>query len=119
MKTQFGQRLRAEMDLQGITTKDLGQKSGVNYRTIEGWLSDRGIMPRADDALSVAQSLGSTVEFLFAVSPQKDPQLIKLETRVYHFIKTLDQVKDEEISSIIQELIELLSLLIKKVSQRP
>lgn len=47
------------MSYQGITTKALAEKSGVNKRTIDHYLK-----PSAANALKIATALGVSVEYL-------------------------------------------------------
>lgn len=52
------------MSYQGITTKELAEKSGVNKRTIDHYLMTNPQEPSAANALKIATALGVSVEYL-------------------------------------------------------
>ncbi|WP_053228087.1 helix-turn-helix domain-containing protein [Spirochaeta cellobiosiphila] len=60
----FQVNLRSIMKAKDITAKDLGNLTGLSYRTIEGWLSSQSKIPRVDIAFSVAEALNVSLEYL-------------------------------------------------------
>jgi len=60
----FRERFRDELNFQDIKVKEFSEHTGISQRTIESYLSSREILPRADQALIIAQNLGVTVEYL-------------------------------------------------------
>jgi transcriptional regulator with XRE-family HTH domain len=124
MGGKFGRALRIEMDAKGLSTKELGKISGVNYRTIEGWLSERGITPRLDDALDVAQALKVPVEHLMRVPVLNDISTAKYTTiglkiadRFNRLLRAMDGIADIETFLIVQDLIQSLAALLEKVER--
>jgi transcriptional regulator with XRE-family HTH domain len=99
MKDEFANNLRAMMKRQNKTAKDLGNDTRLNYRTIEGWLDARKAIPRADDAVTVAHALSTTVEYL--VTGQElsglSPRLAAIARNLAH----LPEVDIEEIETLI------------------
>ena len=60
----FKENLKSELEYKGILIKDLAVLSGVNRRTIDNYLSTHNSIPTADAAVSIAQVLGVSVEYL-------------------------------------------------------
>jgi transcriptional regulator with XRE-family HTH domain len=60
----FRKNLRAELDYQGLTVKELCAKTGIAKATLDCYLGARATMPLADAAVKIARSLGVTVEYL-------------------------------------------------------
>ena len=97
----FTERLKCLMHSHDCTAKDLGQKTGISYRTIENWLSSKSSMPRADSAVLIAQSLNTSVEYLVLGKIGDIKSNIRLS-----FDKYIDNFTDEEIERI-RGMIEL------------
>jgi len=87
----FKANLRAELDYQDLTVKELSAKTGIAKGTLNCYLGARASMPPADIAVKIANALGVTVEYL--VIGQK--------------IEKQDKLLDHNIRSIIQILLEL------------
>lgn len=60
----FRENLKNEMEYQGITTKELSKKSGVNKRTLDHYLMNNPQEPSVTNAFNIAKALNVTVEFL-------------------------------------------------------
>ena len=60
----FGDFLKDEMKYQGITTRELAEKSGVGKRTIDHYLMSRPQEPSATNAYKIAKALSVSVEYL-------------------------------------------------------
>lgn len=89
----FTNRLFNIMEIRGITQKQLKDLTGINQSTIALWKS-RGTIPKADDAIRVAEVLNVSVEYLvFGKSKIED-----LSDRIYKLKE--DQI--EVIMSIVK-----------------
>jgi len=64
MERNFRQILREELDFQGLTVKELAEKSEVAKGAIDSYLGKQASMPPADTAARIANALGVTVEYL-------------------------------------------------------
>jgi len=60
----FKENLKAELTYSGMLVKELAAKTGLKKHTIDNYLSKRGRMPAADVAVSIADALGVSVEYL-------------------------------------------------------
>ena len=63
-KMGFRENLRNELDFQDLQTKELAQKTGINKRTLDGYLAKNGNEPTVGNAVKIAQVLGVSVEYL-------------------------------------------------------
>jgi transcriptional regulator with XRE-family HTH domain len=60
----FKENLKAEIIYKNILVKELAALAGVNKRTIDNYLRENGSVPPADTAVSIAEVLGVSVEYL-------------------------------------------------------
>ena len=60
----FRENLRSEMDYQKIKTKELSEKTGINKRTLDGYLATHCYEPTVSNAYAIAKALNVTVEYL-------------------------------------------------------
>ena len=59
------------MSFQGILVKELSAKTGINKRTLDNYLRQKGNVPPADIAVKIADALGVSVEFLVTGTEKK------------------------------------------------
>ncbi|MDR1468068.1 MAG: helix-turn-helix domain-containing protein [Spirochaetaceae bacterium] len=64
MGNTFRQNLRDELDYQGMTVKELAERSAVSKGALDSYLGKQASMPPADTAVRIAEVLGVTVEYL-------------------------------------------------------
>lgn len=64
MENSFKENLRAELDYQGITVKELSAKTGIPKPTLDCYLSNRRTIPPVDVAVKIARALHASVEQL-------------------------------------------------------
>lgn len=62
--TSFKENLRNELDFQGLTVKELSQRTGIIKGTLDNYLGIRESIPPADIAVRIAQALNVSVEYL-------------------------------------------------------
>ncbi len=60
----FKENLRAELDFQGLTVKELSIKTGIIKGTLDNYLGVRSSIPPADIAVKIAKALNVSVEYL-------------------------------------------------------
>jgi transcriptional regulator with XRE-family HTH domain len=60
----FQDRLRAEIDYQGLMIKEVAAKAGISKRTLDSYVDSRAVIPKADIAVSLARALNVSVEYL-------------------------------------------------------
>jgi transcriptional regulator with XRE-family HTH domain len=60
----FRENLRAELDYNNLTVKELSSKTGIAKGTLDCYLGVRASMPPADVAVKIASALDVSVEYL-------------------------------------------------------
>lgn len=60
----FRENLRTELNYQKMKTKDLAAKTGINKRTLDGYLAARSYEPTLSNAMAIAKALNVSVEYL-------------------------------------------------------
>jgi transcriptional regulator with XRE-family HTH domain len=60
----FRENLKEELTYKNMMVKELSALSGVNKRSIDTYLREKGSIPSADAAVKIAQTLGVSVEYL-------------------------------------------------------
>ena len=95
----FWENVKKEIKSQNTTQEWIAKKSGISFNTFQGWIS-KSIYPRVNEAVRIAASLNTSVEYLAngAVENNKKP----IETICQHLPK-------------IQEHLDLINEAVKKL----
>lgn len=72
----FRENLKDEMEYQGITTKELAEKSGVGKRTLDHYLMTNPQEPGVYNAQKIAKALKVSVEYLVTGKEYKSTVVI-------------------------------------------
>jgi len=59
----FWENVKREIKAQNTTQEWVAKNSGISFNTFQGWIS-KGIFPRVNEAIRIAVSLNTSVEFL-------------------------------------------------------
>ena len=72
--TVFWENVKNEIKLQNTTQEWVAKNSEISFNTFQGWIS-KGIYPRVNEAIRIASSLNTSVEYLAkgAVKNNKKP----------------------------------------------
>ena len=70
----FWDRVKAEVKSQNTTQDWVAKKAGVSFNTLRGWIT-KNRLPDAEESVSIANSLNTTVEFLVSGTDSTDPWL--------------------------------------------
>jgi transcriptional regulator with XRE-family HTH domain len=76
----FKVNLRAELDYQGLSVRELSEKTGISKRTLDCYLRTQASIPPADVAVRIADALGVSVEFLVkgkSADNSPGPQIVR------------------------------------------
>ena len=73
----FWENVKNEIKSQNTTQEWVAKNSGISFNTLQGWIS-KGIFPRVNEAIRIAVSLNTSVEFLVngAVQNKKKIEII-------------------------------------------
>lgn len=104
----FAERLKEEIEYQGVTRKELAYKADIKVRALDMYLGTQASMPPADVAVRLAKALNVTVEYLvtgekgeknenFRENPVVEKQLKSLSPSAKQFIeKTIRLFSEDE-----------------------
>ena len=84
----FWENVKKQIKSQNTTQEWVAQKSGISFNTFQGWMS-KGIFPRVNEAVRIANSLNSSVEYLISESVQNDKKSLKI------ICQSLSKIQDE------------------------
>lgn len=87
----FLEHLKEELLFQGLTQKELAEKTNISVNTIRGWFS-KDLIPDVFTAVKIAKALNTSVEFLVSGNTPTFPK---------------DESK-EKATALAQEIINLL-----------
>ena len=105
----FRYNLRSELDYQGLTVKELALKTGIAKSTLDCYLGARANLPLADNAVKIANALGTTVECLVTGEDFGKNALqtlnpnIRLLVTIYQQLDKADRAKLLEIAKIFRK----------------
>ena len=67
----FWENVKREIKSQNTTHEWVAKNSGISFNTFQGWIS-KGIYPRVNEAIRIAASLNTSVEYLAGGSVKYD-----------------------------------------------
>ncbi|MDR2965667.1 MAG: helix-turn-helix domain-containing protein [Treponema sp.] len=90
----FWENVKKEIKSQNTTQEWVAQKSGISFNTFQGWMS-KGIFPRANEAVRIAVSLNTSVEYLVKGAVQSNKKELEIICQSLPKIqKELDCIKE-------------------------
>jgi transcriptional regulator with XRE-family HTH domain len=99
----FKENLRSELDYQDMIVKELAEKTGINKRTLDNYLTGHNSVPAADLAVKIADALGVTVEYLITGRDSRSEKLLQPEERK---LLSLFEILDDKDKQIVMTMIE-------------
>jgi transcriptional regulator with XRE-family HTH domain len=107
----FKENLKAEFSYKDMLVKELATYSGVNKRTIDNYLREKGSIPSADAAVSIARVLGVSVEYLLTgheIHPEKAASPLAPDLRIiFKFLEALNDRDRKIVFNLVKSLYEL------------
>lgn len=101
----FRENLKNELMFQGILVKELSLKSGINKRTLDNYLREKGNIPPADIAVKIADVLNVSVEYLVTgyskINPLENSEL----SAILHKISKLDTAQKRLVTVTLNAMI--------------
>jgi transcriptional regulator with XRE-family HTH domain len=76
----FWENVKKEIKSQNTTHEWVAKNSNISFNTFQGWIS-KGIYPRVNDAIRIAASLNTSVEFLTNGAVQNNKKSIEIICR--------------------------------------
>jgi len=95
----FWENVKKEIKTQNTTQEWVAKNSGISFNTFQGWIS-KGIYPRVNEAIRIAVSLNTSVEYLVIGAVQNSKKPIEI---LYQSIPKIQEYLDS-IKEAIKEL---------------
>jgi transcriptional regulator with XRE-family HTH domain len=95
----FWENVKKEIKSQNTTHEWVAKNSGISFNTFQGWIS-KGIYPRVNEAIRIAVSLNTSVEYLASGAVQNNKK--SLEIIIQHLPKIQEHL--ESIKGAVKEL---------------
>ena len=76
----FWENVKKEIKVQNTTHEWIAKESGISFNTFQGWIS-KGIYPRVNDAIRIAASLNTSVEYLASGAVQNNKRPLEIICR--------------------------------------
>ena len=90
----FWKNVKKEIKSQNTTHEWVAKKSGISFNTFQGWIS-KGIYPRVNEAIRIAVSLNTSVEYLASGAVQDNKKTIEVICKHLPMIQEhLDSIKE-------------------------
>lgn len=103
---EFRERLRDEMDYQGVSAKDLSDFTGISKRTIDNYLKTNPQEPGVVNAQKIAKALKVSVEYLVTGQDSNDSQMIPSEAK--KIITIMNRFTEQE-KKVIYDMIDIIA----------
>jgi transcriptional regulator with XRE-family HTH domain len=90
----FWETVKKEIKSQNTTQEWVAMNSGISFNTFQGWIS-KGIFPRVNEAVRIAGSLNTSVEYLVNGAIQNNKKPIQIICQHLPKIQeSLDSIKE-------------------------
>ena len=73
----FWETVKKEIKLQNTKQEWVAEKSGISFNTFQGWMS-KGLFPRVNEAVRIASSLNTSVEYLVKGAVQNNKKSLEI-----------------------------------------
>ena len=103
MGNSFRENVKDELSFQGLSVKELSQKTKIPYQTIENYLNSRATMPPADYACRIAKVLNTSVENLIG-DETLSPVATEEKKQDRHIITLISRLTPENKKAVLQIL---------------
>jgi len=95
----FWENVKKEIKIQNTTQEWVAKNSGISFNTFQGWVS-KGIYPRVNEAVRIAVSLNTSIEYLVNGSVENSKNSIEIICQ--HLLKVQEHL--EHIKNAVKEL---------------
>jgi transcriptional regulator with XRE-family HTH domain len=121
----FWQRVNTGIKDIHETQESIAEKTEIKFKTLKNWLIT-DVLPRADDAVKIADALGVTVEYLVDGATSAVPHEIELFYMRYkkfsvllEYLDILNQEQREDIEALALTLVEKKQALAARKATMP
>ena len=93
----FKDRLREEIEYQGLLAKEISAKTGISNSTFLSYIDARGVLPNVETGVKIAKALGVSVEYL--VTGERLPQNPKYAA-INDVVRDLYQLSPAQVETV-------------------
>jgi transcriptional regulator with XRE-family HTH domain len=96
----FRENLKSQLQYSDMLVKELAARSGIKKKTLDSYLGIRSYSPSVEAAVSIAQALGVSVEYLVTGKDTgKERPLSSLPQDVQEIVRALERLnaKDRQV----------------------
>ncbi|MDR2716937.1 MAG: helix-turn-helix domain-containing protein [Treponema sp.] len=98
----FRENLKSQLEYLDMPVKELAVRSGVKKKTIDSYLGNRGYTPSVDAAVSIAQALGVSVEYLVnGTNSKQDRPFSSFHEDIQKIVLVSEQLNSKDRNVII------------------
>jgi transcriptional regulator with XRE-family HTH domain len=117
----FNENLKGELEYRGMPVKELALKTGIPKKTIDKYLLSNSSMPPADKAVSIAEILEVTVEYLVTGNkkPKDEKANVFLSPEMRSIKDSVEPLSREKRKMIETSVIELINILSQPINNEP
>ncbi|MDC7218611.1 MAG: helix-turn-helix transcriptional regulator [Spirochaetales bacterium] len=109
---KFWENVKILIKERNTTQEAVAIECGISFATFRGWVS-KGILPKVDQAVSIAKVLNTSVEFLISGIDSDSKEQTKLRRNFHEWVDSMDE---EELESIV-DLFEVFDGIGKKLGK--
>jgi len=95
----FWENVKKEIKSQNTTHDWVAKNAGISFNTFQGWIS-KGIYPRVNEAVRIAVSLNTSVEYLVSGAVQNNNKSIDI---ICHYLPIIQEYLDA-VKEAVKEL---------------
>ena len=93
----FKDRLRDEIEYQGLLVKEISAKTGISNSTFLSYIDARSVLPNVETGVKIAKALGVSVEYLVTgEQPQPNPKY----TAINDIVRDLHQLSPAQVETV-------------------
>ena len=90
----FWENVKKEVKAQNTTQEWVAKNSGISFSTFQGWIT-KGLYPRVNEAIRIAVSLNTSVEYLASGSVHNNKKPLNIICQQLPIIQEhLDSIKE-------------------------
>lgn len=91
----FWENVKKEIKSQNTTQEWVAKNSAISFNTFQGWIS-KGVYPRVNEAIRIATSLNTSVEYLVHGSVKNNKESIEIICqylpKIQEYLETINKV---------------------------
>jgi transcriptional regulator with XRE-family HTH domain len=93
----FRENLKCQLQYSDMLVKELAARSGIKKKTLDSYLGTRGYTPSVEAAVSIARTLGVSVEYLVTgKETEKERPLSSLPQDIQDIVRAVERLNTKD-----------------------